>query len=1293
MHQFSSSSGLRHRARSRSTKWVIGAALPLLLAAGQAAAQTRTWRNAVNGTFSTGSNWVGGVAPGAANPAAFGFTASTTPYTVTFSGNATTAGLTVSNQRPTFNLGGLTYTVNGEISVSGTNGPSLTLSDGVLNTSLAGFMSYIGKNVGQTGSVTVGTGATWIGANYVGYSGTGTLNVIGGGTVNNAPGGYWIAVGEPAASSGLVVVDGAGSAIVVTDGNLEVGGAGTGELRVTGGAHATASAVIAAVNGGRGTILVRGAGSRIDSTGSDASIGFAGPVGAVGSVTIEQGGVYTHGVFLHGGRGAGATGDFIVRDPGSQLITPVLNLADGGTSSLTVENGATATMESELNVSRVGSNSVGSVTVRGTGSVVNAGSISTGGGGFATIRIEDGGQLNAMYDVASWDAGTSRSIVITGTGSQLNFGTAGGHGLYCSGGTSSVRVESGGQLTGPWLYMSEFVPASMSLTVDGVGSSVSINDFTAARGSSDLQILNGAQMTVLNQFQTGCCDTPTTKSMLVRGPGSQLTVGDYPNTGGRFYFGYESTGTTGIVDQGGKLLVRNDAYIGHRGTGSLTVDGVGSSFESPYQLDVGFIDDWATSDGTLIVNNGATASVRTLWMRGGGDGGSAVVTVDNASLMTAPDSCQVGQAATLNIRNGSGVETGWTPIWGSPGHEATVKVESGGYLYSSTNIPIGGGNQTNALLGVLALDGGTVYALDYVSTNAGGVVRGSGRLEARVFNSGRMEPGNPLGVLSMTRLTLTESGVLAVQIGGTAPGSQHDQVSVDEAATIHGTLQISFANGFVPDVGQVFDILLHGPGSTGHFDSVVGTDLGNHKALVVQYLVDRVRLLTDSVTGVDITQPTLSVADGFTESLSATATYSASPVQNVTSGVVWSSDDPSIASVTADGKVTGHAAGDTTIRASYAGFSDSVPVTVNPLPVPAGLSPGLDAYYYELDFQDMDLLTPYASDTRSTLDITDAGPAGYANSGRTGEVGAIHTGQIIIPVEGDYTFYLFSDWVVSRLLLNNVPVTGTPRWPEYATAIIHLPAGAVDVRVDFENACHPNQCSNFTKLEWSGPGITRQIVPAEAWAAPIQTNYYVIAPYAVATEPTNFDALVPSKLTTRPNINFDLDSLPGPFGDRRSYESAASFRGWIAIPTDGTYTFSDLVDDGASIYIDGQRVIYSNRGFTWGTIHEGTVNLAAGIHEFRADAWQLGYYTGFILSMEGPGISRQVIPPSAFWRGTPAARCIADYNQDGGIDGGDVESFFADWEAGTPSADVNEDGGVDGADVQVFYAAWEVGSC
>jgi hypothetical protein len=53
--------------------------------------------------------------------------------------------------------------------------------------------------------------------------------------------------------------------------------------------------------------------------------------------------------------------------------------------------------------------------------------------------------------------------------------------------------------------------------------------------------------------------------------------------------------------------------------------------------------------------------------------------------------------------------------------------------------------------------------------------------------------------------------------------------------------------------------------------------------------------------------------------------------------------------------------------------------------------------------------------------------------------------------------------------------------------------------------------------------------------------------------------------------------------------------------------------------------------------------------------------------------------------------CPADFNFDGGVDGADVDAFFAAWEAGDSSADINRDGGIDGSDVSYFFFRWENG--
>ncbi|MEI7657336.1 MAG: hypothetical protein WCK33_04655 [Phycisphaerae bacterium] len=84
------------------------------------------------------------------------------------------------------------------------------------------------------------------------------------------------------------------------------------------------------------------------------------------------------------------------------------------------------------------------------------------------------------------------------------------------------------------------------------------------------------------------------------------------------------------------------------------------------------------------------------------------------------------------------------------------------------------------------------------------------------------------------------------------------------------------------------------------------------------------------------------------------------------------------------------------------------------------------------------------------------------------------------------------------------------------------------------------------------------------------------------------------------------------------------------------------------------------------------------------DAVAGAYYTirvGGFNGATGAGVLRlECLPP-----------CIADFNQDGGVDGGDIEAFFFAWENADSAADINQDGGIDGGDVGAFYDRWTAG--
>lgn len=59
--------------------------------------------------------------------------------------------------------------------------------------------------------------------------------------------------------------------------------------------------------------------------------------------------------------------------------------------------------------------------------------------------------------------------------------------------------------------------------------------------------------------------------------------------------------------------------------------------------------------------------------------------------------------------------------------------------------------------------------------------------------------------------------------------------------------------------------------------------------------------------------------------------------------------------------------------------------------------------------------------------------------------------------------------------------------------------------------------------------------------------------------------------------------------------------------------------------------------------------------------------------------------------GTPPVPCLADIDQNGGVDGGDLGAFFELFEAGDPAADLDFNGGIDGGDLSTFFEHFEGG--
>jgi hypothetical protein len=781
-------------------------------------------------------------------------------------------------------------------------------------------------------------------------------------------------------------------------------------------------------------------------------------------------------------------------------------------------------------------------------------------------------------------------------------------------------------------------------------------------------------MTVLSQFVMGCCTTPTPKSVLVRGTDSELVCGDYPNTGGATYF---RSGSTGLVDQGGKFTVRNNAFVGDQGTGSLTVSGTDSAFVSPYRLHIG---GNGNTSGSFDLTNGATATLGSLWMNAG-NGSTAAAAVTGGSMVFTTDWVEVYEGSTLTINSGGFVEAGGgIAIRGTQSKPAEIVVGDGSYIFATGRIDLGS-SAAEARPGILTLEGGTVFCLDYLPVGDTATIRGHGLIEGGLSVNGKLQPGSPIGGLTVDRGTINPNGRVEIQIGGNTPGVTHDSLSAAGFMNLQGgTLALSLVNGFTPTIGQTFDVLTAGNVS-GQFTSITGTDLGGGKAFVAQYLPSAVRLVVDGVTGVDIAQTNVAVAEGFNSApLSAVASYVISPSQQVTSSVTWTSDNPSIATVNAEGVITATGPGNTTIRANYAGFSDSVGVTVRPLPGTPAPLPGIAVNRYGRGVPELDLLTPFLSAQRTTLQMFGNQDISVL-TGRIDNVAAKSVGQITIPTTGVYRFWFNPADTWGSLWIDGDPVSRFQRYAYSIAEPVQLSAGVHEVRLDYglQDAGGPR----VMRLDWQGPGIPFQILPDSALAGPVEVDYYETTPYVYTNAAVDLSTFHVMDRFQLPNIDIPLAGDPGQL----------RFEGTVALPDEATYTFTLLVDDGAIVRFNGEEVI--NVWSNFGQSHTFTRTLSPGIYPIRVDYTDHGGYGGGIqLRVSSSGIVDQVVPQASFSR-IAAPTCPADFNGDQFLDFFDYDEYVACFETGIcppgKTADFNGDEFTDFFDYDEYVLAFEIG--
>ena len=166
----------------------------------------------------------------------------------------------------------------------------------------------------------------------------------------------------------------------------------------------------------------------------------------------------------------------------------------------------------------------------------------------------------------------------------------------------------------------------------------------------------------------------------------------------------------------------------------------------------------------------------------------------------------------------SGVLNDGGRISGQSGGSLT-KIGPGTLIFSGTNTYTGA---TTINEGELRIDGSITSD---VMVNNGGTLGGSGRTgSVTVTSGGIVAPGSSRGLHINGNYVQNSGGVLKIEVSGTNPNASA-RLDITGSATLEGTLEVRFSNGFLPVSGQVIEVLDVDGTLAGSFAQIIFPDL------------------------------------------------------------------------------------------------------------------------------------------------------------------------------------------------------------------------------------------------------------------------------------------------------------------------------------------------------------------------------------------------------------------------------------------------------------------------------------
>jgi len=608
--------------------------------------------------------------------------------------------------------------------------------------------AYLGQYPGSSGAATVdGAGSLWGATTWtlsddltVGYEGSGVLDILNGGSVSTSADIY---TGRQAIGSGSVTVDGAGSTLSSSFSTF-VGFDGTGYLNIlAGGVVSDYAGYLGYASGSNGTATVDGVGSSWLNSG-DLYVGRDGD----GTLVIQNGGNVTDNVgkigeFLSNGA-VTVTGAGSAWTNNSQILVGFY-----GTATLDVLAGGTA---SDID-GYIGtfSGSSGTATVDGSGSYwANSASLFVGSQGSGTLNIQAGGTVSAVDSYLGYATTDSNGTATVDGVNSIWYSS--GNFTIGNLGTGNLDIQAAGGVFNTNGYLGAGSGSNGTATVDGNGSQwINSGDLTVGDyGTGTLYVQNEGVVSDVYGILGG--NAGGNGTAVVDGTGSNwnhngtffvgqnasstgtLTIqagGNVTDTFGYLGFNAGSSGTATVDGTGSAWTNSSNVHVGNSGTGVLNIlnGGAVSSLG-------GMIARYGGSSGSVVVGGAGANWTTAIDLNVGGSstaaGGSGSLTVNDGGLVNVGDTLRLWTPGTVNL-NGGYISAYALESQGTFNFNAGTLSLGGGLTTSNLGtITTLSGLKTLVVAGITTLDGFTTLTLDGGTFSTGSLVDNGGF----AFNSG-----------------------------------------------------------------------------------------------------------------------------------------------------------------------------------------------------------------------------------------------------------------------------------------------------------------------------------------------------------------------------------------------------------------------------------------------------------------------------------------------------------------------------------------------------------------------------